>query len=99
MATKEDVMSLESEKRTTDRAPVQKQVEFFVDADIIQAESVDLSQSGVRMNTDKPIAIRMRIYHPDGGFDEHVAQLVWATRKGEQMSYGFEFHPDPEAAE
>ncbi|MGE4292874.1 MAG: PilZ domain-containing protein [Desulfovibrio sp.] len=89
-------MAREENKRNTERAAVQKQVEFFVDADIIRAESVDLSGSGIRMNTDRPITIRLRLYHADGGFDEHLAELVWAARKGEAMSYGFEFQPDPE---
>lgn len=89
-------MVQDDNKRSAERAPVREQVEFFVDADIIQAESVDLSETGIRMDTSRPIAIRMRMYHKDGGFAEHVAQLVWAARKEDKMSYGFEFSQDPD---
>jgi hypothetical protein len=87
---------VQGNKRRAERKTVQKQVEFFVDADIIQAESIDLSSSGIRMLTERPICIRMRVYHEGGGFDEQVAQLVWAAKDKNKTSYGFEFQPDPE---
>lgn len=88
-----------SEQRGADRVAVRNEVEFFVDADIIKAASVDISETGLRMLTERPILIRMRMYHADGGYDERVARLVWAAREGEQMGYGFEFQPDPDQEE
>lgn len=91
------MMAGDDNKRTAERKTVKKPVEFFVDADIIQAESVDLSSTGIRMTTQHPIRIRMRIYDDDGGFREQVAELVWASKEAPLTSYGFEFGPDPEA--
>lgn len=86
----------EGSKRTAERVQVSRDIEFFVDADIIKAESVDLSKSGIRMVTSKPIQIRMRMYE-QAGYEEYVAELVWATRSDGSMVYGFEFTEDPES--
>ena len=85
-----------SEKRTVERKPVITSVEFYVDADIIQATSVDLSEGGIRFTTSKPILVRMR-FEVDGRQEEREAQLVWAGRnESDTMDYGLQYVEDPE---
>ena len=86
------------DKRRVAREPVQAKVEFYVDADIIDAVSVDVSEIGVRFDTDIPIKIRMRM-EVGGKLVEREAQLVWAEKACEsgRMSYGLKYIPDSEA--
>ncbi|MFH1136697.1 MAG: PilZ domain-containing protein [Pseudomonadota bacterium] len=84
------------EKRKAERRPIQTQVEFFVDADIINAVAVDFSETGIRFSTENPILIRMRFDAPEGR-SEKTARLVWAGKSPEEhFQYGLEFIPDPE---
>ena len=84
------------EKRKSERIPFYTEVEFIVDADVINAASVDFSETGIRFSTENPIVIRMRFDGPDGQIDR-TAQLVWAGKGEEnQFQYGLEFIPDPE---
>ena len=84
------------EKRQKERISIQTGVEFFVDADIINATSVNISETGVRFTTNDPIKILMRM-DVDGKVIERKARLVWvATAQDGGMDYGFEFLPDPE---
>ena len=86
----------ESERRRAERVPLEVPVEFIVDADLVQARSVDLSETGLRFSTDEaiPILLRMRV---DGEQHEHRGQLVWARRDARgHMDYGIEFVGDDE---
>jgi len=84
----------EDDKRIAPRLPIKTRVEFFVDADIIDAESVNISSSGIRFDTGEPIPIQMRL-EKDGVLYENRAHLVWAQSKqaGGGMTYGFQFVP------
>jgi len=84
----------DSELRTESRIPIKTRVEFFVDADIIDAESVNISNSGIRFDTSEPIPIQMRL-EKDGIMFENRAHLVWAQSKADGgMTYGFQFADD-----
>lgn len=85
-----------SDQREFERLCRENKVEFFVDADVIHAETIDVSEGGLRMTTEAPIELRMRI-HGDGGVEDRQASLVWAKR-GEDgaMSYGLKFKAMPE---
>ncbi|KPA11663.1 Type IV pilus assembly PilZ domain protein [Candidatus Magnetomorum sp. HK-1] len=88
-----------SDKRIDSRIPIKTKVEFFVDADIIDAESVNISSSGIRFDTQIPIPIQMRL-EKDGILYENRAHLVWAQSKDDAgMTYGFQFvyDEDPKA--
>ena len=85
---------MNSEKRRAERKPLSTEVQFYVDADIIKASSVDISDSGIRMTTHTPIRIRMR-YEMDGRQHERVAELVWARRNADgNMDYGLQYLED-----
>ena len=83
------------DKRRAERSYMQTKVEFYVDADIIEAVSVDISKIGVRFTTDKPIMVRMRM-ELGGQLLERQAQLVWAMKKpdSDDTTYGLEYLPE-----
>lgn len=82
--------------RRGERRPLETKVEFFVDADIIEATSVDISESGIRFDTKTPVRICMRLT-VDGELQEKRARLIWAKKLPEGgVTYGFEFLPPEE---
>jgi hypothetical protein len=83
----------DTDKRIAPRQPIQTRVEFFIDADIIDAESVNISSTGIRFDTQEAIPIQMRL-EQDGVLHENRAHLVWAQSKQDGgMTYGFQFVP------
>lgn len=84
-----------SERRRSPRVALTAGVEFIVDADVIRATSVDVSENGICFRSDNPIAIRMR-FERDGKRVEKNARLVWARRVEAGMEYGYEFTEDAE---
>jgi hypothetical protein len=83
----------DNDKRISPRKPIKTRVEFFIDADIIDAESVNISSTGIRFDTQEPIPIQMRL-EKDGVVHENRAHLVWAQSKNAGgMTYGFQFVP------
>jgi len=90
---------IDPDKRTASRIPIKTKVEFFVDADIIDAESVNISGSGIRFDTQKPIPIQMRLEKDDVLY-EKSAHLVWAqSKENGGMTYGFQFVADKKSKE
>ncbi|MBU1248093.1 MAG: PilZ domain-containing protein [Proteobacteria bacterium] len=84
-------------KRQAQRISEKKKVEFFVDADIVKAESMDTSETGIRIVTTKPIQISMRIYQNESTWIDYQANLCWAGKsESENMAYGLEFVEEPD---
>ncbi len=82
-----------SEMRQYEREQYNVDIEFFVDADIIVAKTIDISKSGLQLKVDEPLKIAMRM-EVEGDLCEYEAQLIWAKRKPDgTMSYGFEYVP------
>jgi len=64
---------------------------FYVNADIITAQALDQSGSGIRLETKDPITIHMKIGQNDDA-EIRVAKLVWAEKQLDgSVSYGLEF--------
>ena len=83
--------------RSESRLKMDASIEFFVDADIINAKSVDMSKSGIKFETEQLIKVCMRINN-NGEAEEHQAELVWAKKnENGQMSYGLRFVENAEA--
>jgi len=83
-----------TEKRAEARQEIDTQVNFFVDANLTQAKTVDLSGSGVCFETNEPIAMHVRM-ELKGMVFEHMADLVWCQRnENGGMTYGLQFHKD-----
>ena len=83
-------------KRIHDRRPLDKPVQFVVQGEVIEAVSVDVSDGGIRLDTEWPVRIALRI--GGEGQQPYEAALVWARRKlGGGMTYGFEYLTPGEA--
>jgi hypothetical protein len=81
------------------RADLMTEVEFSADTSVIDAFTIDVSESGLRLETDKPIIIRLR-FKADPLPEEHVAELVWAKENdGGSMEYGFRYVEDDKSSE
>ena len=73
------------------RADLTTEVEFTVNADEISAHTIDVSNSGLRLETKRPIRINLR-FKEDVSPSDYYAELVWAKRADEgYMEYGFRY--------
>ena len=76
------------EKRATERRLIKTEVTFKTKDDIYRAKSVDMSDNGIRIITEKPVDIRIQIKEEDKQV-QYEAQLVWARVKDDgTMEYG-----------
>ena len=76
------------EKRASARRLIKTEVTFRTKEDIYKARSVDMSDNGIRIITEKPINIRIQIKEEDK-LVQYEAQLVWARVKEDgTMEYG-----------
>lgn len=81
-----------SDHRHAERLPIKAKVEFIVDADVVNATTVNVSETGVRFDTHSPINILLRMTI-DEKLHEHHAKLVWAKKNEDgSMTYGFEYN-------
>ena len=79
------------EKRISERKLLATEVTFHTDDDIYMANSVDISDTGIRIVTAKPIDVNIQIKE-DGKVHSYDAQLVWAKVKDDgTMEYGLKF--------
>ena len=77
------------------RVEIDAQVEFFVDADIISAETTDISESGLRITTREPVKTTLRVTESSGIVKEYQAEMVWASQDSdERMTFGLKFIDD-----
>ena len=80
-----------NEKRSTERRLSATEVTFHTEEDIYMANSVDISDTGIRIVTKKPIDIRIEV-KVDERLVQYDAQLVWARVKDDgSMEYGLKF--------
>jgi len=89
---------MEQEKGFDHRRDLRQRVqcpgEFYIDADIFKAQSMDVSESGIRLQLQKPVQIVMRLQVGASELDR-LANLVWARRNSDgKMEYGLEYLPD-----
>ena len=83
------------ERRASTRRELESKIEFFVNADIIDAKSIDISETGLSFDTGEPLKIHLGM-DIDGELCDREAQFVWAARNSNGgIRYGFEFIPDP----
>ncbi|MBT4512249.1 MAG: PilZ domain-containing protein [Chloroflexi bacterium] len=81
----------ESDRRRFSRVPLEKQVEFYVDEDIMTARTADHSATGIRITAEEPIKIFMRTLI-DGELIDREARIVWAKMDQDGgIEYGFEY--------
>ena len=79
------------ENRAAERKLIETEVTFHTEDDIYMARSVDISETGIRIVTDEPVAIRIQIKEDDK-LVQYDAQLVWARLKDDgTMEYGLKY--------
>jgi hypothetical protein len=79
------------EKRTSERKLLETEVTFHTGDDIYMSKSVDISETGIRIVTGKPININIQIKDEDKT-QSYDAQLAWAKVKDDgTMEYGLKF--------
>ncbi len=77
--------------RKSYREICKEETQFYVNADIINAQALDQSRTGIRIETKDPITIHMKIGKNDDA-EIRVAKLVWAEKQPDgSISYGLEF--------
>ena len=87
------------DKRRAARRLFRTAVEFQVEVDLLQATSVNLSATGVRLDTNRPMEVTLRM-PVDGKLLQQRAKLVWSRKlPGGGMTYGLEFVKQPPASE
>ena len=70
-------------------------MEFFVDADIISAETIDISEGGLRITTHEPVKATLRITEPSGKVKEYQTEMIWAKNDpAEKITFGLKFIDD-----
>lgn len=83
-------------QRGSERHSITTKIEFMVYGDVEEATSIDISETGLRFETSKPLLVRMRAQIQEQK-KEYLAELVWAKRKPTgETEYGFRFVPDIE---
>ena len=88
----------DSDRRVAERKPVVTKVLFTVNDIIIEALSADVSETGIRFDTEKPFKILLEM-KSNGKILNREAQIVWAKRnRNGGMAFGFEYVPFAEAA-
>ena len=79
------------ERRRAERFCLDDDEDFYVDADIVGAETVDVSQTGIAFRSPEPLRVEMRI-NIDGEREERTAKLVRAEQNPDgSVVYGLEF--------
>ncbi len=74
------------------RKKIEGEVEFFIDADIVSAKPVDISDGGLCITTKGPVRATLRITEECGKIAEYQAKVVWVkSETGENMSFGLKF--------
>ena len=87
------------ERRRSERFRVDAKIEFFVDADIINATSLEVSQTGISFDAQTALPVEMRLTL-DGEREERRAKLIWARARPEGgVRYGLEFMEGEEKKE
>ena len=78
------------EYRKVERTPLKGNVKLFMGSDVTQAESIDVSESGIRVVTKTPLTIQVK-RETNGVFQQNEAKLVWARKISGGMEYGLEY--------
>lgn len=83
-----------SSARRSEREPFIADVDLVVGAEVIQAMTVDLSETGLRIDMDHPLKVRIR-FLIDGKLVDRTAQFARAEKTPDGgMTYGIEFTPE-----
>ncbi|MBT4482397.1 MAG: PilZ domain-containing protein [Candidatus Latescibacteria bacterium] len=86
--------STEVEKRIEERKSFSDEVECLISDEYLDAKTVDISNSGIRIDSAKPLIFFLRL-NLNGGTIERGAKIVWSKSQADgSVSYGLEFIGD-----
>ena len=80
----------ESDRRRCEREPFNTKLDLFIDTHNLPAESLDISEHGLRFRISQPIKCKIRL-ELDNEMAERELKLVWARKEEGKMVYGLEF--------
>lgn len=82
------------DERIAPRKATSTPVEFVIEANSFSARSVDVSATGIRLQSHQPLPFIVRIKGGEG-VEERRATLVWARQREDGlMNYGLQFIED-----
>lgn len=82
------------DERIAPRKDMSAPVEFIVEANSFSARSLDVSATGIRLQSFLPLPFVVRIKMGEG-VEERRATLVWARQRDDGiMNYGLQFIED-----
>jgi predicted naringenin-chalcone synthase len=81
----------EPDRRRAEREPFIADVDLILDAETLEAMTVDISSTGVRIDMSTPLTVNMR-FVAHGQLQDRKARLVRIHKTPDDgMTYGFEF--------
>jgi hypothetical protein len=87
-------MKNEFNRRKKERKNLTTEVEFYVNADILQGVSINVSETGIQLDSEKPLEIELR-YKKENKEYYKKAFLRWVKEQEDaSCSFGFEFVND-----
>ena len=83
-------MDTHADRRKHARINEQRKIMFFLDSDIMNTYTVDVSESGLRLVMEHPIYIHIQFLDDDR--DDYTAQLVWSKQTADgKIECGFKY--------
>ena len=84
------------DRRRGERKSFATQAALLLETYNLEGTSVNISEHGLRLDTDNPIKFKVQ-YDLGTGMTQREVCLVWAGKKEDgKMMYGFELSPDSE---
>jgi hypothetical protein len=84
-------MSSSYDQRRKDRTELITEVEFTIRKTLVKAFTVDISENGLKFETDEPLTISIRFKEDESPL-YYEAKLIWAkTDDAGVTEYGFEY--------
>ena len=80
------------ERRKSQRKESSVEAELYLESSVFKAQTVDVSDNGVRLELNKPIRFHIRIRIGDK-LVSRKAEMVWSEDqiKASSLSYGFKY--------
>ena len=80
------------DRRKSERKSSSVEAELYLESSVFKAQTVDVSDNGVRLELNKPIRFHIRIRIGDK-LVSRKAEMIWSEEEGRQesLSYGFKY--------
>jgi hypothetical protein len=87
-----EVQDKTQDRRKSERKRASIEAELYLESSVFKAQTVDVSDEGVRLELDKPIRFHIRVRIGDK-LVSRKAIIVWSEEKEQpqSLSYGFKY--------